>query len=241
MTSKFVGSILRGRASVLASVAMAAFTLAAHADPMITNGSFETTSAGSGWINNGTTVTGWTSTGYNFVFNSTTAAAGVPGSGGNVALAANVPASPDGGNFLAMNGAFMPPSIISQTITGLTVGAQETITFYYAGAQQKGFMGATTEGFAVSLGGQTQDTPILNNASQGFTGWQKESLTFTATSTSELLSFMAIDGPAGDPPNTLLDGVSITQSQTPEPGTITLLGTGLAGLAGVVRRRFKKA
>jgi hypothetical protein len=35
-----------------------------------------------------------------------------------------------------------------------------------------------------------------------------------------------------------LDDVSVTQTGTPEPGTLMLLGTGVLGLAGVVRRQL---
>src|ERR1700761_7602731 len=118
MTSNFFASILRGRAAALASVAVAAFTLSAHADPIITNGSFDSPAPTSGWVNNGTTVSGWTATGYTFAFNASTAASGVPGDGGTVALY-NVTASPNGGSFIAMNGAYKGPAIISQTVSGL--------------------------------------------------------------------------------------------------------------------------
>jgi hypothetical protein len=77
------------------------------------------------------------------------------------------------------------------------------------------------------------------NASEGFTGWQTDSFTFTATSTSEVLSFLAVGTPAGVPPFTLLDGISVTQ--TPEPQSLVLFATGLIGVSGLVRRRFQKS
>ncbi len=99
----------------------------------------------------------------------------------------------------------------------------------------------TTEQFAVSLGNQTLDTQVLTDPSHGFTGWTYESLTFTPTSSSEVLSFLAIGTPSGEPPFSLLDGVSVTStSPVPEPGTLTLMATGLAGIGGMVRRRFRK-
>jgi fibro-slime domain-containing protein len=35
-------------------------------------------------------------------------------------------------------------------------------------------------------------------------------------------------------------GINVTSSPTPEPGSLALLGTGVLGLAGVVRRRFQR-
>ena len=64
---------------------------------------------------------------------------------------------------------------------------------------------------------------------------QADGLTFTATAAQEVLSFLSQGTPSGDPPIALLTDVSITK--VPEPGTLTVLGAGLAGLMAVRRRR----
>ena len=126
---------------------------------------------------------------------------------------------------------------LNQTISGLTVGELTTVSFYYAGAQQQGYSGPTTEAFTVGLGSQSQTTPILSNVSKGFTGWQQQSMTFTPTASTEVLSFLALGTPSGVPPMSLLDGVSLTQ--VPEPSSLTLVMTGLAGMGGLVRSRLR--
>ena len=235
-------------ASVLAT---AALTAVGHADPVLVNGGFEQTflpyssQYGPGAFQ---AVTGWTSGGYNFVYLPGTAdtsgaigAYGIiklwgPGDGSNNGFTG----SPDGGNFLALDGAFSVGPV-AQTVTGLTPGEAATVSFYFAGAQQAGFFGPTTDSLAVSLGSETFSTPTLSNASQGFTGWQSESFTFTPTSSTEVLSFLATGTPGGVPPMSLLDGVSVTQgSPVPEPSSLALLATGFAGVSGLVRYRFKK-
>jgi len=106
------------------------------------------------------------------------------------------------------------------------------------------FTAATTEQFQVSLGGQTLDTPVLNNVSMGFTGWQQESLTFTPTSATEVLSFLAVGTPSNTPPMSLLADVTASNTvvaTTPEPGSFMLLGTGIAGISGLVKARLRKS
>jgi hypothetical protein len=129
------------------------------------------------------------------------------------------PASPAGGYFIAQDGDFQQGAI-SQTVTGLTAGQQYNVGFWWAGAQQTGFAGPSTDAWQVSLGSETLTTPTVNVASQGFSGWTFQSFTFTADNTSDVLSFLATSTPSGVPPFALLDGVTMTG--TPEPASITM-------------------
>ena len=87
----------------------------------------------------------------------------------------------------------------------------------------------------MALSNQTFATAVANNANHGFTGWKQEAVTFTAGSTSQLLSFLAVGTPNGEPPFSLLDGVSM--QAVPEPGTLALVGLGVCMLAVGARRR----
>ena len=229
----------------IATVASLSVPALGNTTEMITNGNFETGDYGQiGW--NGHQLAGWSTTGYNFLFNaSNDDSTGTTGSYGAVKLwgpangAANgLGASPLGGNYVASDGAFgVAP--LSQTVNGLVAGQKYNLSFYWGGAQQYGYDGTTTEQWKVGFGNDSYATAIATNSSHGFTGWMQENVSFTATSTSQVLSFLAVGTPNGVPPFSLLDGVSLT-ADVPEPGSMVLFGLS-AGILALVSRRRKSA
>ena len=161
-----------------------------------------------------------------------------PGSGGGSVNNGLTASSPDGGNYLALDGASSyRGGGISQSISGLTANNYYTVTFNWAGAQQYSFNGITTEQVQVSLGSDVHSTAVLTNASNGFTGWKQQSFTFKADAATDILNFLAIGTPDGVPPFVLLDGVSLSAAPVPEPGTLALSALGMVGLVAIRSRR----
>lgn len=63
-------------------------------------------------------------------------------------------------------------------------------------------------------------------------------MTFKATATSQVLSFLAVGTPNGEPPISFLDGVDL--EAVSEPASLTLISVGVIGTVGAIRRRRAK-
>lgn len=153
--------------------------------------------------------------------------------------------SPAGGNFLVADGGGNNNLALYQTLTGLTAGANYVLTFDYAAGQQNGLGGNTTEQWEVYFGTtttySTQYTPLLSNPQGDFQPWTEATMDFKATSTTQILEFLALGSPIGDPPMDFLANVNL--SPAPEPSSLVIGGIGLFALLvgrGLGIKRLRK-
>jgi PEP-CTERM motif len=108
-------------------------------------------------------------------------------------------------------------------------GQMYTISFYLALPD-----GGTPNFFSVQFGNGI----ISFNNFPGNFSWGLFEFTDIATSSTTRLTFTFRE----DPAYWLLDDVNVTTGgggTTPEPGTLIMFGTGILGIAGVARRKFR--
>lgn len=200
---------------------------------IVTNGGFETpaTPAGSFTLFNAgsSLLTGW-----NVV-------------GGQVATVSNT-FTQNGLSFVAQSGSAWldltgfnanGPEGVTQTIATVP-GTQYTVTFWVGNVVNPGGIFGNSSTVNMALNG----SPFFTATNTGGAGtstqfWQQFSTQFTATGTSTTLGFFNGD-PSTDNSNGLDNIVVTGQASTiPEPGTLVMLATGLAGFLPLARRRTR--
>jgi hypothetical protein len=132
------------------------------------------------------------------------------------------------GTFYATMGPVGSDGTISQTLADVA-GAQYTVSFWFAS------VGDNPSDFSVSWDG-TQ-LLSLTNPNTG-SAWSQYTYNVTGTG-SDTLTFAFRD----DPAYMALDNVSVTENSgqsVPEPSSLLMLGTGVLGLGGVVRRKLSR-
>ncbi len=146
-----------------------------------------------------------------------------------------------GSQFMALDGDSAVRGALEQNITGLVNGQTYTLTFDWAADQLADRSGTTTESLLVSLGSHSQSTVTLTQLSDTASLWYAVTMHFTATDgPNEVLSFLSMGTPDGQPPMALLDNVSLTNG-VPEPATWGLMLVGVAAVGASLRMRRRAA
>jgi hypothetical protein len=207
--------------------------LAAHvyAAPIIVNASFENVVIGYPFVtSNPANVPGWTHTGP--VGDGLMWRIGYADGSGSVTVAGA------GSQFVTLGGGYGQPSAAdahwTQLVTGFTPGQDYTLSFMLA--SEANFSGPQSLIVSFPTGSSTGPSPFTGPipTTNYWNPWVTRTTLLHATATAVTLDFGVPQGTAYD---IGLDNIQIGQDTTvvPEPGTLGLLGL---GLAAALRRRF---
>ena len=201
-----------------------------HATPILVNGSL------TGPIANFHVPPGWTTLSESPDTMDQNNNVGVPGDTHFVTAPAGP--SPDGGTWVgfAHDGNFVER--FGQTISGFTVGAQYTLSWYLGnfGYNGPGPVYGAPNGVEVLLDGVSVGSSSLISSGSG---WTQQSINFFATNAIQQLAFQPVSTSRS---YISIDGIALADANTtqvPEPTSLLLLGTGL-GVLGLAAWRRKK-
>jgi hypothetical protein len=211
-------------------VAVLLLVSGAMATPSFVNGGFEA-GVSTGWdLMNSTNTPGWTiNYGVGTAFprlNLNQSCGGPYGNNNQGCQFATIGAIEDGGT-----------SSLQQTVPGFIPG--QTYTLHWL--QSSEYVDSDVLNVSFLSGSSTASADFASNpypgGSQFWYSWQAFSYNFVATNTSVTFLFHSY-GTNYEPG---VDAFSITGgTATPEPGTLILVGSGVLGLAGILRRKINR-
>ena len=145
--------------------------------------------------------------------------------------------NPNGNGFYDEGGDDNVVGVINNTGSSLSALNLSSSTFDIFGFDADGFCGYPS--FSVGTCGNQQGSTANNNyLPQGVTATN-----ISASDMSGTINFAGGIAPGGSAFFSLEDPVDVNlvvSAATPEPGTLLMMGTGIAGFAGMLRRKFAK-